>query len=59
MLYLEEVHADQQEELLEGAALCCLALLCLLLQLCHRLQHAGGKQGRAIKRVTNEEVKLI
>lgn len=51
MLYLEEVHADQQEELLERAALCCLAFLCLLLQVCHRLQHAGRKQ---IKNGTGE-----
>lgn len=32
MLYLEEVHADQQEELLEGCVFCSRAFLCLLLQ---------------------------
>lgn len=38
-LYLEEVHAEQQEKLLERSVLHSRLFLGFLLQVCHRLQH--------------------
>lgn len=43
-LYLKQVYADQQEELLERRVLCRGAFLRFLLQVCHRLQHTAGPQ---------------
>lgn len=42
--HLEEVHANQQEELLERCVLCRQTFLGFLLQVCHRLHHTGNGQ---------------
>lgn len=50
------MHPDQQEELLERAALVCRAFLCFFPQVCHRLQHAERENHFHINYMSSKKI---